>query len=220
MKDPKTGKITEYAVIQDMASLVWMANLACLEFHVLLAQAPKVDKPTLIVFDLDPGPNQTILDCASMALEMRMMLGSLKLQAFAKTSGNKGLHLYIPLNTPTSYEATTPFARAVAQLFEKQHPKQIVSNMRKDLREGKIFIDWSQNSRHKTTVAPYSLRASPSPAVSTPVAWDELESALKKKDPELLRFSLAQVVSRLEKQGDLFKPVYRLRQKLPALNSD
>jgi len=189
MKDPKTGKVTEYAVIQDMASLVWMANLACLEFHVLLARAPKVDQPTMLVFDLDPGPNQTILDCIETATQMRKLLDAVKLKAFPKTSGSKGLHLYIPLNTPTTYERTTPFAHAIAQLLEKQHPNQVVSNMRKNLREGKIFVDWSQNSRHKTTVAPYSLRALPAPSVSTPVTWDELDHAAAKKDPDALRFS-------------------------------
>lgn len=220
MTDPKSGRRTEYLTITDTAGLVWIANLACLEFHVLMAAAPKVDQPTAVVFDLDPGPGRTILDCIDVALTMRKMFASLKLQSFAKVSGNKGLHLYVPLNTTTTYDATSNFARAIALLMERDAPKRIVSNMRKELREGKIFVDWSQNSRHKTTVAAYSLRATSAPSVSAPVTWTELERALKAKDGAALRFTPEQVLQRLEWQGDLFAPVLTLKQKLPPLRPE
>ena len=219
MKEPKTGKMTEYAVITDMASLIWMANLACLEFHVLLAQAPKIDSPTMVVFDLDPGPGVNLLDCIKIGLEMRQMFKTLKLQAFPKTSGNKGLHLYLPLNdSKMTYDQTHDFALSIAHLLERHQPGNVVSNMRKELRQGKVLVDWSQNNRHKTTVAAYSLRAQEIPSVSTPVSWDELENALKKKNLNLLRFTPAQVLDRLKKNGDIFSPVYALKQKLPFLD--
>jgi bifunctional non-homologous end joining protein LigD len=139
------------------------------------------------------------------------------LESFAKTSGSKGLQVYVPLNTPTTYDETKPFAHALARLLENEHPQQVVSDMKKSLRVGKVFVDWSQNDDHKTTICVYSLRAKERPTVSTPVTWDEVESCLTKRNPDLLAFDSAQTLQRVEKMGDLFEPVLKLKQKLPAL---
>jgi bifunctional non-homologous end joining protein LigD len=142
------------------------------------------------------------------------------LQSFPKTSGSKGLQIYIPLNTPTSYEATKPFAHALARLLENEHRELVVSDMKKQLRVNKVFVDWSQNDQHKTTIGVYSLRAREHPTVSTPVKWEEVEQVLKKKDPNRLVFEAPQVLGRVEKMGDLFEPVLKLKQKLPKLAAD
>jgi bifunctional non-homologous end joining protein LigD len=210
-------KTTNYVLVNDLASLIWIANLACLEFHTLLARAPKPGRPTMIAFDFDPGAPADIFDCARVAFEVRELLASLKLKSFIKTSGSKGLHLYIPLNTPVTYEQTKEFAHAVALLMEKRDPKRIVSNMSKALRGGKVFIDWSQNTQHKTTCTAYSLRARSEPTVSTPITWEELGNAVKKKDAASLKFLPATVLKRLQTKGDLFAPVQTLQQKLPSL---
>jgi bifunctional non-homologous end joining protein LigD len=217
MHDEKSGRTTEYLIVDDLPGLIWVANLASLELHTLLARAPKVDQPTFIAFDLDPGPGMGVLDCCKVALELRDMLSTWKLQSFVKTSGSKGLHLYIPLNSAVDYDATKTFAHSVALLMERQNPKGIVSNMSKALRNHKIFIDWSQNSRHKTTVTAYSLRARSSPTVSTPVAWKEIEKAVKTKSAGKLVFETDDVLKRLKSQGDLFGPVQTLKQKLPRI---
>jgi bifunctional non-homologous end joining protein LigD len=152
-------------------------------------------------------------------LWLRAIFEHFGLQSFPKTSGSKGLQLYVPLNTPTNYDATKTFARALAQLLEQDHPEMVVSDMKKTLRTGKVFVDWSQNDEHKTTVAVYSLRAREHPTVSTPITWDDVERTFKKKDASLLVFEAPQVVSRFEKIGDLFAPVITLKQRLPDLRS-
>jgi len=146
---------------------------------------------------------------------MRDRLRDLGLESFAKTSGSKGLHFYVPLNTACTFDDTKAFSHAMAMLLEREDPKHVTSVMRKDLRVGKVFIDWSQNDEHKTTVCPYSLRARAHPTVSTPVTWDEVEEALELGKPELLRFEARQVVDRVLKHGDLFEPVLTMKQKLP-----
>jgi bifunctional non-homologous end joining protein LigD len=206
-----------YVEVSDLATLVWLANLAALELHPSLARAKNVDCPTVIAFDLDPGPPANIVQCCQVGLWLREIFEHFGLQTFAKTSGSKGLQIYVPLNTPTSYEVTKPFAHALARLLEHDHPDQVVSDMKKQIRTGKVFVDWSQNDEHKTTIAVYSLRARERPTVSTPVTWEEVERALKKKDPGLLVFEAPQVVARFEKMGDLFEPVLKLKQKLPTL---
>jgi bifunctional non-homologous end joining protein LigD len=207
--------LLHFVVCNDRATLVWLAQLAALELHPSLSLAKDVDRPTAVAFDLDPGPPATIIECCTVGLRIKGMLEGLGLESFPKTSGSKGLQLYVPLNTKITYEQTKPFAHAVAQALEKDDPKLVVSRMKRDLRKGKVFVDWSQNDRAKTTVAVYSLRAREHPTVSTPVTWKEVEKALKAGDPDLLRFETADVLKRVKKHGDLFAPVLELKQKLP-----
>jgi bifunctional non-homologous end joining protein LigD len=168
----------------------------------------------MCVFDLDPGPPATIVECGQVGLWLREVLDDLGLEAWTKTSGSKGLQLYVPLNLKTTYDDTKPFARALAQLLEKQHPELVVSVMAKERRKGKVFIDWSQNDPHKTTVCVYSLRARPRPTVSTPVTWEEVERAAG-GDTTLLDLDASAVLERVAAEGDLFAPVLEKRQKLP-----
>ena len=206
-----------YILINDLPTLVWSANLANLEIHPFLHRVPKIDTPTLIAFDLDPGEGADLLTCCEVALLLKDVFDRLKMKSFAKVSGSKGIQVYVPLNTPVTYAVTQPFAKTVAELLERQHPKLIVSKMAKVVRKGKVFIDWSQNADHKTTVGVYSLRAkSNRPYVSMPIAWDELERALRDRDVESLSFEPEAALERVSRLGDLFAPVLKLRQKLPA----
>jgi bifunctional non-homologous end joining protein LigD len=205
----------DFCLAQDVPTLVWAANLADLELHTSLSRAKDVLRPTMMVFDLDPGEPANIVQCCRVGLRLKEMFETLGLKSFAKTSGSKGLQVYVPLNTPTSYDQTKPFAHAVARLLEDETPKEIVSDMKKSLRVGKVFVDWSQNDDHKTTVCVYSLRAKERPTVSTPVSWDEVEECLKKKDAKRLVFTSDDVLKRVEKSGDLFESVETLKQKLP-----
>jgi bifunctional non-homologous end joining protein LigD len=200
-----------------LPTIVWMANLAAIELHPSLSLAKEINCPTMMVFDLDPGPPANIVQCAQVGVWLREIFEHFGLQSFPKTSGSKGLQIYVPLNTPTSYEETKPFAHALARLLEDQHRELVVSDMKKELRKGKVLVDWSQNDQHKTTIAIYSLRAREHPTVSTPVKWEEVEQLLKKKDPSVLVFEAEQVVKRVDKMGDLFAPTLELKQKLPKL---
>ena len=170
-----------------------------------------------MVFDLDPGPPANIVQCCQVGLGCARSSNIFKLQSFPKTSGSKGLQIYIPLNTKTSYDETKPFAHALARLLENEHRDLVVSDMKKAVRTGKVLVDWSQNDEHKTTISVYSLRARERPTVSTPVTWEEVELALKKKDAAALVFESHQALERVEKMGDLFAPVLELKQKLPKL---
>jgi len=206
-----------FCVVEEVATLVWAANLADLELHTSLSLANKIEQPTMMVFDLDPGEPADIVQCCQVGLWLRGIFEKFGLSCYAKTSGSKGLQIYVPLNTPVSYEKTKPFAHALARLLESEHPELVVSDMKKTLRKGKILVDWSQNDEHKTTVNVYSLRAKQQPTVSTPVSWDEVKRCLSKKDPDLLVFESQQVLQRVEKMGDLFVPVLGEKQKLPEL---
>jgi len=206
-----------YLLVNDLPTLTWLANLASLEIHPSLALAKDIECPTMLVFDLDPGPPANIVQCAQVGIWLRDIFSKFDLESFPKTSGSKGLQIYVPLNTPTSYEVTKTFALALAKFLEHEHPGLVVSEMKKELRTGKIFVDWSQNDEHKTTVSVYSLRAREHPTVSTPVKWEEVEAALKKKDAGRLVFEAKDVLARFEKMGDLHEPVLRLKQKLPDL---
>jgi bifunctional non-homologous end joining protein LigD len=206
-----------YVLLNDLPTLVWVANLASIELHPSLSLAKDIDCPQMIVFDLDPGPPATIVQCSQVAIWLRDIFLHFGLKSFAKTSGSKGLQVYVPLHTSTSYDQTKPFAHALARLLENEHKDLVVSDMKKSLRTNKVLVDWSQNDEHKTTVGVYSLRAKERPTVSTPVKWDEVETCLKKKDPKLLVFEANQVLERVEKMGDLFEPVLTLKQKLPKL---
>ncbi len=205
-----------YCVVNDLASVVWAANLGDLELHTFLAKGKTVDCPTMAVFDLDPGPPANILNCAQVSLWLQEKLNRFKLDSFAKTSGSKGLQVYVPLNTPVTYDDTKPFARHLAEELQREHPDLVVSKMQKTLRAGKVLVDWSQNDRHKTTVCVYSLRAKEQPSVSTPVEWDEVKAALKRKDERRLTFLSDAVLDRVERMGDLFQPVLKLKQKLTS----
>ncbi|MGA7079100.1 MAG: non-homologous end-joining DNA ligase [Terriglobales bacterium] len=206
-----------FILANDLPTLVWIANLASLELHPSLSLATDIRTPTMIVFDLDPGPPANIVQCAQVGLWVREIFDHFGLQSFPKTSGSKGMQIYVPLNSKTSYEQTKSLAHAVARLLEHEHPELVVSDMKKAVRTNKVFVDWSQNDEHKTTISVYSLRARERPTVSTPVTWDEVEQALKKKDAERLVFEAPQVLARVEKMGDLFEPLLRLKQKLPQL---
>jgi bifunctional non-homologous end joining protein LigD len=211
-----TGTI-DFCVCEDLPTLVWMAQLAAIELHPSLSLARKLDRPTVLAFDLDPGPPADIVDCCRVALRLRDLFGHFGVEAFPKTSGSKGLQVYIPLNKPTSYDETKPLAKAIAQLLEKQTPDLIVSKMKKVERRGKVFVDWSQNHQRKTTIAVYSLRARERPTVSTPVTWEEVEGAAEREDAASLVFETGDVLVRIERHGDLFAPVLELEQELPEL---
>jgi bifunctional non-homologous end joining protein LigD len=213
---PRAGDI-EYCVCEDRATLVWMAQLAAVELHPSLSLARVPEQPTVLAFDLDPGPPADVLDCCRVALRLRELFERFELDCFPKTSGSKGLQLYLPINRAVSYEETKPLARAIAQLLEKQTPDAVVSKMKKVERKGKVFVDWSQNHQRKTTVAVYSLRARERPTVSTPLSWKEVERAVVSEDAGSLVFEAGDVLKRVERDGDLFAPVLTLKQKLPKL---
>lgn len=208
--------ITNYIVIDDIAALAWCANLAAIELHPFLHRAPKLDQPTSVAFDLDPGEGATLLTCIRVAFLIKNLMSSLKLEVFPKVSGSKGLQLHVPLNTPVTYEATSAFAKAVAELLSQEQPQLVVSSMTKTLRRGRVLIDWSQNSASKTTVSVYSVRGkSETPLVSMPVTWGELKKTGRDERVTRLLFTPADCLTRLRKTGDLFAPVLTLKQRLP-----
>jgi bifunctional non-homologous end joining protein LigD len=195
-----------------------MANLAAIELHPSLARAEAIERPTALVFDLDPGEPAGIVECCKVGLQLRDVFVELGLRTFAKTSGSKGLQVYVPLgDDDIAYEQTKPFAHAVADLLERRDPELVLASMAKPKRRGKVFIDWSQNVEHKTTVSVYSLRTRTHPAVSTPVDWKEVEACSDTGVPTLLEFQAQDVLRRVREQGDLFAEVASLRQRLPAL---
>lgn len=206
-----------YCALDSVAALAWTANLAALEIHAPMARGADIESPTLCVFDLDPGPRTAIRECAEVALDIRDVLERLAgLECLTKTSGSKGLQVYVPLNSPHTHQHCSDFALAVAQVLERHHPERVTSTMAKAARPGKVFIDWSQNSRHKTTVAVYSLRARPQPTVSTPVTWDEVDEATTTGE---LSFTAPEVHRRIEAVGDLFEPALTTVQELPSASS-
>jgi bifunctional non-homologous end joining protein LigD len=208
-------RMMNYCLAQDLPTLVWAANLADLELHTSLSHKNKIERPTMMVFDLDPGAPAEIVQCCQVGLWLHDLLDKMKLKSLAKTSGSKGLQVYVPLNTTVTYDQTKDLSRALAQYLEGEHADLVTSNMSKAVRKGKVFVDWSQNDEHKTTICVYSLRAREEPTVSAPVAWDEVANCLKKKKAEVLKFRSDQVLARVEKMGDLFEPLEELKQKLP-----
>jgi bifunctional non-homologous end joining protein LigD len=207
----------DYCLVEDLPTLIWTANLANIELHTSLSRAREMDTPTALVFDLDPGPPAGIRECCRVALWIRELFAAFELQAYAKTSGSKGMQVYVPLNTPISYAQTKPFAHAVARLLEKEHPDLVVSRMAKSLRPGKVLVDWSQNDPHKTTVCVYSLRARERPTISTPLTWEEVERALRRRRPFELSVEPPALLKRIKRHGDLFAPLLSLTQELPTL---
>jgi bifunctional non-homologous end joining protein LigD len=206
------SKDINFCLCNDLPTLVWAANLADLELHPSLSKADRIGRPTTMAFDLDPGEPAAIKECCEVALLLREVLEALGLESFPKTSGSKGMQLYVPVNTDVTYAETRPLSQALARHLEAKHPKLIVSVQKKELRRGKVLIDWSQNHEKKTTVA-YAPRAPPPPTVSTPLTWEEVETG----DPEALVFEAHDVLDRVEAHGDLFAPVVDLRQDLPEL---
>ncbi len=206
-------------VINDAQSLSWIVNLASLELHTLLSTGSDLERPVMLMFDLDPGPPAGLVECAEVAFELKTLFDSLRLQAFLKTSGGKGLHLAVPLNTPVAFAQTKAFSHAIALAIEKDLPRLAVSRQKKSSRTGKVLVDWSQNDRHKSTVAPYSLRARKTPTVSTPITWEELAQFRRSKDAQTMTFGPDAVRRRIARRGDLFKPVLDLKQKLPRLTA-
>src|ERR1700693_1932323 len=211
------GGDINYCVINDLPSLIWAANLADLELHTFLHKAPSIRRTTALAFDLDPGPPADIVLCCQVGLWLKALFDALKMESFAKTSGSKGLQVYVPINGPVTYDKTKAFSHAIAELLESQSPEAVVSNMQKSRRPGKVLVDWSQNDDHKTTVNVYSLRAKEYPSVSTPVSWEEVETVVRTKNATALQFVSKEVLKRVEKAGDLFAPVLSLKQKLPSL---
>lgn len=212
------GQIS-YCVIDSVASLVWAANLADLELHTFLHRAPGLNRPTALAFDLDPGAPADLIACCEVAVQLRDLFAVMKMDCYPKTSGSKGLQVYVPLNSATTYEKTKAFAHAVAEILEQKSPQRIVSKMQKVLRKGKVLVDWSQNDSHKTTVNVYSLRAVERSLVSTPVTWDEIRKAIREKRSSALQFEPRDVLQRVKTKGDLFEPVLTVRQKLPSLSA-
>jgi bifunctional non-homologous end joining protein LigD len=212
------SKTIPFVVCDDLPTLVWLANLADLELHTSLSRAQPIERPTALAFDLDPGEPATIVECCQVGLLLEGMFRRLGLQSFPKTSGSKGLQVYVPLNdVGMTYDTTKPFAKAVAELLEREEPGLVVSRQTKTLRRGKVLVDWSQNDEHKTTVNVYSLRARERPTVSTPLTWDEVREAARAGDPERLVFDADAVRARVAEHGDLFAPVVSLVQQLPAV---
>jgi bifunctional non-homologous end joining protein LigD len=211
----RAGEI-DFCVCDGRPTLVWLAQLAALELHPSLSLAEAVQRPTALAFDLDPGAPATIVECCRVALLIRELFERLGLQCFPKTSGSKGMQVYVPLNSEISYEATKPFARAVARALERAEPELVLSRMTRQLRRGKVFVDWSQNTASKTTIAAYSLRARSRPTASTPLRWEEVTASAENGSPEALRFEATEVLERFDRHGDPFAPVLALEQSLPA----
>jgi bifunctional non-homologous end joining protein LigD len=211
------SRTIDFTLADDLATLVWLAQLGDLELHTSLALAVDVAAPTVLAFDLDPGPPATIVECAQVALDLREAFDHLGMAAFPKTSGSKGMQVYVPLNVAgITYADTKPFALALAQLLERRRPELVVSDMKKSLRSGKVLVDWSQNDEHKTTVSVYSVRARERPTVSTPLRWEEVEAVLASGDPDALAFTTDDALARFAEHGDLFAPVLELEQPLPG----
>jgi bifunctional non-homologous end joining protein LigD len=200
-------------LLETTEALVWAASMGGIELHPLLARSPELDRPTTLVFDLDPGPPADVLDCCEIALELRGRLDALGLASFPKSTGSVGLHVYVPLNTSVTYAETRRFARALAESLADQ---RVVTVQKRSARAGRVLVDWMQNDPMRSTVAPYSARAVPWPTVSAPVAWEEVTAALARRRPELLTFTTETVVARLERSGDLFGRVLELEQRLPG----
>lgn len=214
---PDAGHI-DFCVCDGRPTLIWMAQLAAIELHPSLSLGNKHEQPTVLAFDLDPGPPADVVDCCRVALRLRELLDHVGLESFVKTSGSKGMQLYVPLNTKVTYEETRPFAQALAKVVAKQAPDEVLAKMgKKTDRSGKVLIDWYQNNERKTTIAVYSLRARQHPTVSTPVTWEEVEAAAESGDGSSLVFESSDVLERIEEHGDLFAPVLELKQKLPEL---
>ncbi len=212
----RSGRI-DFCEVDDLATLMWVENLAAIELHGSLSRSTSLDRPSFLVFDLDPGAPAGLVDCAEIGLWIRELLGEVGLDSFPKSSGRAGLQIYAPLNGSATYADSKGFARDLARLMEAREPDRVISVMSKARRAGKVFVDWSQNDASKTTVCVYSLRARERPTVSTPVTWQEVREAVRRRSPAPLVFEAQDLPGRLEQHGDLFAKVLTLRQSLPRL---
>jgi bifunctional non-homologous end joining protein LigD len=210
------GRRLRFCVVDDVPSLVWLANQAAIELHPFQWQVEAPRRPTVLVFDLDPGPPADLVDCTRVALRLRGLLAEIDLSSYAKTSGSVGLHVHVPLGRPHDGEDLKTFARAIAETLAQQHPDEVIAEMEKSRRAGKVFVDWLQNDPTRQTVAPYSLRGMPWPTVAAPVTWEELERAAANGRPEMLTFLADDVLERIDRDGDLFADVLELEQSLPV----
>jgi bifunctional non-homologous end joining protein LigD len=210
------GADIHYCVVNEPAGIVWAVNLGSLELHTSLHLRDDLDRPTAMAFDLDPGEGAGLVECCEVAVRLRELLGRLGLTSLAKTSGSKGLQVYVPLNSAVSYRETKSLSRAIAQLLEEQTPDAVVSRSARSARAGRVLIDWSQNTTHKSMVCAYSVRAKQRPTVSTPITWDEVHEAVDRGDAGMLVFEMRAVLERVAAFGDLFEEVLTKRQQLPA----
>jgi bifunctional non-homologous end joining protein LigD len=213
------GRVLRFCLAEDLASLVWLANQAAIELHPFQWQTNAPRQPTTLIFDLDPGAPADLVDSARVAVHLRDLLAEVGLAAYAKTSGSLGLHLHVPLGRPHDADDLKAFARAAAETLARKHPESVVAEVKKEQRAGKVFVDWLQNDATRQTVAPYSLRGMPWPTVATPVAWEEVDRAASEGRPEVLTFLAADVIERLDRDGDLFADVLDLEQSLPQLDA-
>lgn len=212
------GRVSrDYCVVDEPAALLWVANLGAVELHPLLGRLPRVDRPTVVAFDLDPGERASLADCCDVALVLRDALAGFGLRAFAKVSGWAGLHVVVPLNRPHDYRHTKGFARTVAGVLARRDPDAVTDRSTRAGREGKVLVDWAQNNEHRSLAAPYSLRALPWPSVSAPVTWGEVEDVAATRDATPLAVHIEGVFDRLDRLGDLFAPVLDIEQQLPAV---
>jgi bifunctional non-homologous end joining protein LigD len=204
----------EFCVVDELATLVWAVNIGSLELHTSLHTRDAPHRPTVLAFDLDPGDGAGVLECGEVALRLRDVLAGIGLRGVVKTSGSKGLQVYVPLNTDVTYDVTKPLARHIAELLERERPQRVTSRMGRHLRSGRVLVDWGQNTEHKSMVCAYSVRARERPTVSTPVTWEEVDAAVATRDPTELVFELDEVVRRLDRHGDLFADVLTVEQRL------
>lgn len=211
MDTVRLGEV-DYLRVDEPAALAWAANSGAIEVHPGLARSPQLDLPTALVLDLDPGEGCDVITCCRLALLLRQYLEGAGLEAWPKTSGSKGLQMYVPLNSSTPFADSRSFAEALARVAESEHPDLVTSTVKRSERRKKVLIDWAQNAPARTTVAAYSVRARVTPTVSTPLTWDEVESAESVED---LTFDPAAVLERVGRQGDLMAPVLSQQQSLP-----
>ena len=211
------GATIDFCVVNELASLLWAVNIGSIELHTSLHTRHAMDRPTALAFDLDPGEGVDVLACGAVALRLRALLDGVGLRGVVKTSGSKGLQVYVPLNADATYAQTKPVAKAIAQTLEAESPDRVISRMARAERRGRVLVDWGQNTEHKSMVCAYSVRAKERPTVSTPVSWEEVEAAVAAGDPAALRFEMADVLARIERHGDLFAPVLSVEQDLALL---
>ena len=215
VRPTRSGKVFDVVVLDDVASLQWAAQIGAIEIHPYLGTVDALDRPTSAVFDLDPGAGLGLLDAARAAQLVHDVLDGLGLDSYVKTSGQKGVHVVVPLDGTQTYDDVKPFVRAVAALLVRERPDELTDTMARTARAGKVLIDWSQNDAGKSTVAPYSLRGLRVPLASTPVAWDELDAAIRSGRVRDLVFTGDEVRARIDDLGDLFEPTLETNQRLP-----